>query len=48
MAARTCGDPAAEGRKLERLREVAEREAVRLQLLLQGGTQYACLDLGSA
>ena len=48
VAARTRGDPAAERRELERLREVTEREAVRLQLLLERGAEHARLDLRGA
>ena len=48
VAAGTRGDPAAERRELERLREVAEREAVRLQLLLERGAEHARFDLRGA
>src|SRR5437870_7538604 len=44
VAAGAGRDPAAERRELERLREVAEREPVRPELLLERGAEYAGLD----
>ena len=48
VAAGARGDPAAERRELERLRKVAEGEAVRLQLLLERGSEHSRLDLRRA
>ena len=44
MAAGAGGDPAAERRELEGLREVAQREPVRAQLVLEAGPGRAGLD----
>src|ERR1700687_3901062 len=44
MAARARRDPPAERRKLERLREMAQRVAVRPQLVFERGTEHARLD----
>ena len=46
VAAGTGGNPAAQGGKLEALREVAQGVAVGPKLLLQGGAVYAGLDSG--
>src|SRR5262249_45832241 len=46
VAARAGGDPAAERRHLEGLREVPEGEPVRAQLVLQGRAQGTGLDQG--
>src|SRR6185369_8493071 len=44
VAARAGGDPAPEGRELERLREVAEGERMRTELVLERGPEDAGLD----
>ena len=44
MAAGPGGQPAAERGELEALREVAQRQAVRAQLVLQRGPEHAGLD----
>ena len=44
MSARTGRDPAAQARELEGLREVAKREAVGPQLVLESGAEDARLD----
>ena len=44
VAARAGGDPAAERRELERLRKMAQREAVRAQLVLERRTEHAGLN----
>ncbi len=44
VAARARRDPAAERRKFERLRKVAQGKAVRSQLVFQGGSVDAALD----
>ena len=44
VAARARREPAAERRELERLREVAQREAVRPQLVLERRAEHAGLD----
>ena len=44
MAAGAGRDPAAQGRILETLRKVPQREAVRAQLRLQRGPEHAALD----
>ena len=44
MAARAGRDPAADGRELEALRKMPQRQAVRLERALQRGTQHAALD----
>src|SRR5216683_5665513 len=48
MAARARRDPSAERRELEGLREMAQRVAVRAQLVFERGTEYARLDSGRA
>ena len=48
MAAGAGGDPAAEGREAEALREVAQREPVRAELVLQRRAVDAGLDAGGA
>ncbi len=48
VAARAGGDPAAERREAEALREVAQREAVRAQLVLERRAVDAGLDAGRA
>src|SRR6266851_441018 len=44
MAARARRDPSAERRELEGLREMAQRVAMRAQLVFKRGTEYARLD----
>ena len=46
VAARAGGDPAAERREAERLGEVAQREPVRPQLVLERGAEHPGLDAG--
>src|SRR5713226_758527 len=48
MAARARRHPPTEGGELERLREMAQRVAVRAQLVFKRGTEYARLDSGRA
>ena len=48
VTGRARGDPAAEARLLERLREVAQRQPVRLELGLERGAESARLDAGRA
>src|SRR2546430_648902 len=46
VAAGSGGDPASEGRALERLGEVAQREPGRAELVLEDGAEGAGLDAG--
>ena len=45
VAAGAGGDPAAEAGELEGLREVAEREAVGPELVLERGAKHARLEM---